>query len=33
MKFADTFHEILRLDNSKKTSGSIPVKALKIVAR
>ena len=31
--FADTFHEILRLDNSKNTSGSIPVKALKIVAR
>ena len=31
--FADTFHEILHLDSSKKTSGVIPIKILRLAAK
>ena len=33
VNYADVFHEILRLDSSKKTSGNISIKALKIAVR
>ena len=33
VNYADVFHEILRLDSSKKTSGNISIKVLKIAVR
>ena len=33
VSYADVFHEILKMNSSKKTSGNISIKALKLAAR